>query len=234
MDELVELLNQLIEEARSHLRTLHGRIESLPIIFQPILGRLRELWGQINQEMEEFLKDAAYVVAHHAPLAALLVQSFNWLNNVKSPISTVSATAGSSNGNENIAHWDGAAKDTYDEKKGEQTDALDQVTIRASFVSEWLSTIHTANIEYVTEVLRQLTALVGDLVTVAIDTATMDLPIAIGDLSAVIGGLVENRLNDYIVVGERFVEAGERLRETLSAATDNGSLPHGKWPQAVN
>ncbi|GLY48385.1 hypothetical protein [Lentzea sp. NBRC 102530] len=184
----------------------------------------------IGEAMQKLFKLIRTAVEHHTPVVSLILQSFNWVENVQQPMNGLSHVPGDTY---LAARWSGEAAAVYSQKLSAQNDAMNAISTKADGVSKWLMDIAKYNVEYMTELSKMATEFLGALVTAAIEGATVvGIVFSVKDLAGAIGNLVTQSLNNLVGIAKRFVEALSKVRDLLSMTTDK-ALPNQGWPQAV-
>ncbi|MFI6096237.1 hypothetical protein ACIA8G_11815 [Lentzea sp. NPDC051213] len=190
-----------------------------------VIHRFLEMVREALRKLEALAQTAW---RHHMPVASLLVQSFNWIRDVHNPV------VGFHHPKSNLAHeWEGKAADAYWEKVTAQNEATKAVAHKADEVSKFLMDIATANVTYMTTLVKMATKFAAKFVEVACETVgVLTIPDAIKQLAAGIGALTEEYLGLMAEGAKRIVETCAKLRTLMTLMADT-SLPGGQWPQAV-
>jgi hypothetical protein len=233
-DKVVQLFNQLVGKANTF-------IQYAPIV-SPGLGGLAVWWvsrnmDRIRAEIEKLLKIVKEAIERHLPVISLIITSFDWIHDVKTPVSNLVATAsGRGSGPENFGFdkWEGSARTAYDRKATIQQDALSEVQARADFISGWLYEVVKGNIGWAVKMVDILTGLVGPLTSAVINAATVvNAPFAIDDCADLISAAIEAGIQALTALVERAVEVIGQMRDLASIVGDQSKLPGGAWPEAV-
>jgi hypothetical protein len=202
-------------------------------ILGPLILWIKNQLEHVKAFLVKVIELVKYAIEHATPVLSLVLQSFDWVAKVKTPMSDLSAPAGTPR-DQNLAYWTGGAATTYTNKAIAQKGAIDDVTIKADFVSQWLFFIAQANVDYMVGLVTVVASVVGKLVQAAIDAATVvDIPWAIDQLSKQVGDLVTAAINDLTTTAKRFLQSVKDARDIQSQVGDHTKLPGGKWPQAV-
>jgi hypothetical protein len=224
IDAIVKKVNAGIDNANSNWFWLSP---ALKLWIKRSIDKLRDALDKIMVIQRE-------VMAHYMPVISLVNISFHWLDAVKKPISNMVPTV-DDYANANLAYWEGGTAKHYNEKVvPSQKDATDALSQKAGFISEWLYGIAMANVAYVTELSTVIGTILGEITTAALESATIiDIPWAIDRLAAAVGAIVETGVNNLLSIVQRVVEAGERVRQTVSDRVDYSKFPGGLWPESV-
>jgi len=199
----------------------------------PLILWIKQQLENVKALLVKVIELVKYAIAHATPVLSLVVQSFDWVTKVKTPMSDLSTPAGTPR-DLNLAYWTGAAATIYTSKTIAQKGAIDDATIKADFVSQWLFSIAQANVDYMVGLVTVVANVVGKLTQAAIDATTViDIPWAVDQLSKTVGDLVAAAINDLTTVAKRFFQAVKDARDIQSQVGDHTKLPGGKWPQAV-
>jgi methyl-accepting chemotaxis protein len=238
IDDAFELAKKAVEEVKKYFQEVAENLSSWKvalIIPPPVMLWIREQMKKVGEHIKKLIDLVVYAVEHHLPVISLIVQSFNWLVNVKAPMSDLSAAAGNPRqGNDNFYKWSGDARSAYDRRITDQRKAIDAVTANADFISAWLFKIVEANVKYMVELADFAAKMAGKIAKAAADTGTViNIPFAIDTLADQIGDVVEQGMKMLVDVGERFVQALGNVREITAVLTDHTNFPESKWPQAV-
>jgi methyl-accepting chemotaxis protein len=175
----------------------------------------------------------AYAVDHQIPVLSLIMSSFSWVGEAKSPISELSFQTTEPR-DENLAKWTGDAASSYNAKAAKQKAAVDEAVTKSEFISQWLFKIAKSNVDFVVSLAKIVNDIAGKLAQAAADAATViDIPWAIDKLADSVGTIVKGLLDTIAQVGQRFVEALGNVRDIASQVGDHSKLPGGNWPEAV-
>jgi hypothetical protein len=199
----------------------------------PVLVWVKQKMEEVAKRIKKLIALVEYAVEHYTPVVSLIYQSFNWLDSVKTPISDMSAPATQPRDQE-LYYWEGAAAAAYQQKAGDQQKAIDDITAKADFISQWLFKIAKTNVDYMVELADFAAAFAGALVQATVDTATIaDIPWAVDALASQTGALVEQQLKMLVDIGQQFVDALGDVRDIASDLGDHSALSDGHWPQAI-
>ncbi len=228
------------EEVPAALDTIEQGVESAAQLFPLVVGMVRDLLARLRAAITKFLEEVAHVIESHTPFVSLILRAFEWLGDVKQPVSNLVATADKTLDNENLGkwgragEWGGEAAAKYEAKRDQQATALRAVAERATFVHDWLVEILRANIAYTTKVVQQLTTLALKVVPI-IRKATnpVTAALAVEDLQDLVVTVVETRVQEYSDIFERLGQAIEWTGDVAKKMTDHDTFPEGTWPQAV-
>ncbi|MBP2183720.1 hypothetical protein [Amycolatopsis magusensis] len=207
--------------AVQHIMNWQFMLGPAMFLIKPAMDEIREHLAKVGQLVQT-------AVTHHAPVVSLIVQSFNWVAKIQAPVN------GLAHQKTDLAYqWEGKAAAKYQDKVTAQNDAIKAYSAKSDNVSKWLMEIAQYNVEYMTKLAEVVTSFLGQLVTVAIETATViEIPFAVDKLAGAIGQLATDMMNNLVGVAERFVAALSKVRELMSLMTDT-ALPDRAWPQAV-
>ncbi|MBB5158842.1 hypothetical protein [Saccharopolyspora phatthalungensis] len=235
-DELTSLLNQgfngLEKKAQESIDKFNAAVHHIndwQFVLGPVMLAINPTLDAIREGLDKLVKLIKTAVEHHLPVVSLIVQSFNWTDNVQAPVNGLTHTK-----NHLSYYWEGKASDAYNEKVTAQNDAIGALASKADQGSKWLMDIAKYNVEYMTELAKMATGFLGALVAASVEAATVvEIPFAINDLAGAIGTLVTQALDNLVGIAKRFMEALSKVRDLKSMMTDQ-KLPQGQWPQAVN
>jgi hypothetical protein len=223
-----------IQLAVDKFNEIVGEVEKWSWLLGPValwwIGRnLRE----VRSALEAVVERVEYAVQHQMPVLSLISTSFRWVNEVKSPVSALSF-ATTEPANENLYKWTGDTASAYNAKAAKQKAAVDEVVVKAEFISQWLFGIAKANVDYAVKLAEIVTDLAGKFAQAAAEASTViDLPWAISTLAQSVGDLVTEGLNTLLTIGQRFVDALGNVRDIATQVGDHSKLPGGQWPEAV-
>ncbi|UJW32584.1 hypothetical protein L3Q67_01985 [Saccharothrix sp. AJ9571] len=234
-DEMISLLNdkfngledKVVEcgdkynAAVQHIMNWQFMLGPAMFLIKPAMDEIREHLAKVGQLVQT-------AVTHHAPVVSLIVQSFNWVAKIQAPVN------GLAHQKTDLAYqWEGKAAAKYQDKVTAQNEAIKAYSAKSDSVSKWLMEIAQYNVEYMTKLAEVVTSFLGQLVTVAIETATViEIPFAVDKLAGAIGQLATDMMNNLVGIVGRFVAALSKVRELMSLMTDT-ALPDRAWPQAV-
>jgi hypothetical protein len=238
IDDAYALATKAVEEVKQKFHELAEHLSSWKVgllIPAPVLLWIREQMKKVGAHVKQLIDLVKYAVDHHVPVVSLIVQSFNWLERVKSPMSEMSSLAANPRqGNDNFLQWDGAASEAYDLRIKDQQGAINAVTANADFISTWLFKIVETNIAYMVELADFAAEVAGEITQAAVDAATViNIPFAINELTHQVGASVEQSIKLLVNVGERFFQALGNVREITAVLTDHTNFPNSRWPEAV-
>lgn len=229
-------VSEALPKARKHFGEITGHLKFNPIMLSPAaaLG-VKRCVKTIGDALDKVEQLAKYAVSHQTPVVSLIVQSFNWVTDVKAPMSTMSGQAADWTVNENLRNWTGKAADTYRDKAARQGEAMASVTGKADFISKWLFAIVRSNVDFMAKLAEIATAFAGKVVEVSINaTGGITLPVSVVSLAKAIGEVVTKGMDALIEIGKRFVAALGDALDIESDKADQKVLPGGAWPQAVH
>ncbi|GII23037.1 hypothetical protein Pme01_26340 [Planosporangium mesophilum] len=186
-----------------------------------------------HHALDEILKIVKHAADHQIPVLSLIRTSFHWVGQVKSPVSAMSMPA-SDPANENLANWTGPAANAYRDKAAKQRAAIDDVAVKAEFISGWLYKIAATNVDFAVQLAKVITKLAGKFVQAAADAASVfGIIEAVNALASMAGTIFEETLNIVVTVGQRFVQALGNVRDIATQVGDHSKLSSQGWPQAV-
>jgi phage-related protein len=233
-DKVVQLFNQLVERANTFM-------QYAPIV-SPGLGGLAVWWvsrnmKEIRAALQRLFEIVKIAVERHVPVISLIITSFDWIHDVKTPVSELVATStGRGRGPENFdfEKWEGQARSAYDRKVSIQSDALSELQSRADFISGWLYEVVKSNVGWAVKMVDILSSLVGPLTSAVANAATVvNAPFAIDDVADLIATAIEAGIAALTALVERAVEIIGQFRDLASIVSDHSKLPGGAWPEAV-
>ena len=234
-DELVQLfergfdgLEDKAHECADRFNNMVDHIYDWRFVLGPTMYAINSALDKISEGLYKLFKLIRTAVHHYTPVVSLIVQSFNWLEEVQRPANNLTHP-----GTDLADHWTGEASSKYQRKVMAQNEAIAAFATKADGVSKWLMDIAKYNVEYMTELAKMATGFIGALVAAAIEAATVvEIPFAVSDLAGAIGTLVTQSLDNLVGIAKRFVEALSKVRDLMSMMSDP-KLPNQQWPQAV-
>lgn len=225
VDEIIEKLGK-IEDSTSWERV---------IVFGPIPAKLiRNKVDKLKEAKDKFVEILEDALPRRVPVLSLMVQSFAWIDNVKTPISNLSPQVETWR-DENIVYWSGAPGWSYrNDKVAAQRAAIDDVAGKADKISDWLFDIAQRNVEYMVRFAYFAGEVLGNYAQCAIEAASLiGVAEAVSTAADVVGDYVARMVEELTDIAKRFVEAVGDKREIHSVLGDYTNLPGGKWPEAV-
>jgi hypothetical protein len=253
-EEVEDLLREAFEQVREGVQEVKEGIESLIAVVNQAIDTLNRMglipgwpflvahWlkhhlegtlGRIQATVIEAIDKAEEALEHSTPIISLIISSFRWISEVKTPLSDLSSVV-SSPRDQNMYSWSGDAASAYHDKVSAQQGAVDQSTNLASWMSGWLVDIATSNAEYATELAKMLSDLAGKLIVAAGEAATVaGVPWALEQASDAMSDVLSSTLKILEEIGLRLVEAVGNIQDLQSQVGDHSALPGGRWPQAV-
>ncbi len=194
---------------------------------------IKHCLGNVKDGLDKIIEKVNHAVEHQMPVLSLITTSFDWVHQVKTPVSELSF-ATTEPRDENMTKWTGDAATAYNNKAGKQKAAVDETVTKSEFISQWLFKIAKSNVDYMVSLSKIVTDIAGKLAQAAVDATTViDIPWAIDKLSDSIGTLVKGGLDTLVAIGQRFVEALGNVRDLATQVGDHSKLPTGLWPEAV-
>ncbi|GGU66761.1 hypothetical protein [Lentzea flava] len=222
-------VEQKVEECRQQFQALIDTVNNWRIVLGvPVMWWISQKIKQIREALQKVIQLARTARDHYAPVIGLIVQAFNWIDNVKNPMNGLAHQPG------NLPYyWEGTASTAYQAKVATQNEAIGVVATKAGEIGKWLMEIAKYNTEYMTELLGMLTEVAGALVKAVINAGTVvNIPFAVSDVADLVGSLVEKSLTHLVGIINRLVEALSKTLEVRGMMSDI-KLPGGKWPQAI-
>lgn len=194
------------------------------VLFAGILAALE----RVRTIIEAVLRVGRYVLEHYAPLIALIVTAFSWLDHVARPATAIAEQAVESG--IDLFDWEGKAADYYRARLDSQQTAATEVADTAVKVGGWLLHIAQDNVGYTQRLTELVISLAAAVAQAAVEASTIvGIPSAIDTLKDEIGTIVEG-------VGSHVAASVTRLMETLGRVHEIDSVraTHtGNWPQMV-
>jgi hypothetical protein len=238
IDQAFEIAKKAVDEVQKSFQALIDQVSSWKaalLIPPPVMLWIREQIKNVAAHIKKLIDLVRYAVEHHVPVVSLIIQSFNWLERVKAPMSELSSLAANPRqGNDNFEQWEGGASKAYARKVTGQQNAINAVTANADFISAWLFKIVETNVAYMVELADFAAEMAGEVAKAAADAGTViNIPFAIDTLADQVGAMVEQSIKQLVDVGERFVQALGNVREITAVLTDHTNFPGSKWPDAV-
>jgi hypothetical protein len=230
-DQIGECLKTVIDKFNALIKHIYDNRFFLGPALLVLKGVLDKMRGAIDKVVEL----AKYVGNHQMPVLSLILQSFNWVQHVHSPMSNLSGPAGTWRvDNQNAAYWTGPAADAYNRAATGQKAAIDEYVKKAEFISSWLFTIAQTNVDFVAGLASMLSKVAANMVTTAAEGATViELPFAADRLADTVSTLIEGGMSMLIEYGKNFVKALRDFRDAVSQQGDHTVFTNGGWPQAV-
>ncbi|MEQ4301170.1 hypothetical protein ABNF97_07225 [Plantactinospora sp. B6F1] len=187
----------------------------------------------VRDALGKVLEKVKYALEHQTPVLSLINISFQWVKQVKTPVSELSFSTTEPR-DEDLVRWSGDAASAYTRKAGQQKAAVDEAVGKAEFISQWLFKIAKANVDFAVELAKIVTGLAKRIVEAAAEAGgVITIPLVVETLGDAVGSLVESGLNTLLTVGQRFVDALGNIRDLATQVGDHSKLPGGKWPEAV-
>ncbi len=201
--------------------------------FAPVLLLVKKHLAALKAGIDRIVALVKYVVEHHVPVLSLIVQSFRWITQVQTPVSDLSAKVKEPR-NPDLAYWSGTGASVYQQKIGAQKDAIDAVTKKAAFVSEWLMKIATTNVTYVVKLAQTVVDVGAKFLVVTVEGATIvGIAFAMDRLAEAVEKAIAEGVKHLVGLGEEFMAVVANVRDIVSQVGDHTVLSGGRWPQAV-
>jgi hypothetical protein len=229
LDEFLARLKAAVEQiADAYNRFVDGVRRGSAMIPGILLAGAQGALEKIRQVVEAAVRVGSYALEHAAPMVALILTSFNWLDDVAAPVTAIAGKT--ANSDVDLFEWDGKAANAYRSLLGRQEAAAKQVAATADGISAWLLQIAQDNVGYVKSLTDLVISLAAALAQAAVEASTgIGIPFAIKTLTGEIGTIVEG-------VGTHVADGVSRLMDTLGNVRDVESmiaLADRTWPQMV-
>jgi hypothetical protein len=201
--------------------------------FAPILLVLKKQLAAMKKGVDLLVNLVKYVAEHHLPVVSLIVQSFRWITAVQTPVSDLSAKVAEPR-NPDLAYWTGTGANVYHQKAGMQRSAIDAVTGKAAFISEWLMKIASANVKYIVSLAQTVVDVGAKFLVVTVEGASVvGIAFAMDRLAEGVEKLIAEGVKALVGLGDEFMAVVANVRDIVSEVGDHTVLSGGKWPQAV-
>lgn len=236
------MFNQACDQIGAAVKTvvdkfnaLIGHVNDNRFLLGPVMLVLKGVLDRMRGVVDKVVELAKYVADHHMPVLSLMLQGFNWVSHVQSPMSDMSGPMGRwRDDNQNSAYWTGPAAEAYKGAAAGQKAAVDEYVKKSDFISGWLFTIAQTNVDYVAELARVVAKIAGDMVTTGAEGATViELPFAADRLAGMLSTAIEAGLNSLIEYAKNFARTLKDCRDAMSQQGDHTVFTGGQWPQAV-
>jgi hypothetical protein len=236
------MFNQACDQIAAAVKTvvdkfnaLIGHIHDNRFLLGPALLVLKGVMDRMRGVVDKVVEFAKYVANHHLPVLSLILQAFNWVSHVQSPMSNMSGPMGRwRDDNQNSRYWTGPAAEAYKDAAAGQKAAVDEYVKKAEFISGWLFGIVQTNVDYVASLASVVAKIAGDMVTTGAEGATViELPFAADRLAGMLSTAIEAGLNSLIEYAKNFAGALKDYHDALSQQGDHTVFTEGQWPQAV-
>ncbi len=241
-DELKGLLEKALDAITSDIKKIVdtfnrvvGKVEALAreISDNPLVRKVADALKSLAHRIKALVDTVARCKRHYEPVTGLIGTAFRWVDDVRSPVSLLSSRAGQPTG-ENLSEWTGNAKSEYDRKSKQQQPAIDDMTTKAEFVSQWLLKIAKKNVEYSTDLADMATDVLAKLIAAETAPRPARRAGAIGDLAEAVGELIETGIDALIKAFEAFIDSLGDVRDLAGQSGDYTALPDRHRPQAVH
>lgn len=230
---LEDAYRQVSEKINSVVDTCNAGLRHVYDTLGPAVFVVKKHCESIVRGVNELVKLVRYALEHHTPVVSLIVQSFRWLTKVQSPMSDLSSPAMEAR-NPELEHWSGSGASAYWKRMGAQRDAINEVTAKAAYISEWLMKIATANVKFMVELATTVVDVLTKFVEVGLNgISIVAIPQAIATLSKEAAGILSKGFGLMAGYANEVMAALSDARDIVSEVGDHTKLPGGKWPQAV-
>ncbi|MEV6873893.1 hypothetical protein [Amycolatopsis sp. NPDC051128] len=236
LDDLFGKVEAKIKEIIAKYNAAVHHINDWKYVLGPAMIWISDALGKIREGLDKLVKLVQYAVEHHLPVVSLIVQSFNWQDHVQKDVAAM-AVAVETAADPNLAYWEGGGASEYWKRAKTQRDAVEAVGGqggKADTISSWLIKIAQLNVEFMTGLVKLVADFLGEVVTAALETATVvEIPFAVKDLAGALGGLVTNSIGRLADIANLLMQTVGSIRDAKGLMNDS-RLPGGQWPQAVN
>jgi len=227
-------INEGIKKCIDAFNGLVSKVKKWAWLLGPVaLWFIKRGLDRARQALQDIMAKIKYALEHQTPVVSLMYISFQWVDQVRTPVSELSFPCTKPQ-NENLYKWTGDAASSYNAKAGQQKGAVDDCVAKSEFISQWLFKIAKSNVDFAAKLAEIVTGLAGKFAQALVDAAgVISIPWAIDTLGSAVGDLVTKGLNILVNIGQRLVEALGNVRDLTSQAGDHSKLPSGRWPEAV-
>lgn len=229
-----EQINEGVKKCVEAYNNLVGKVRK----WAWLLGAAALLWIKHNLDkarkaLEDIMAKVKYALEHQTPVISLMNVSFQWVNQVRTPVSELSFPT-TKPLNDNLYKWSGDAAGSYNAKAAQQKGAVDDCVAKSEFISQWLFKVAKSNVDFAAKLAEIITGMAGKFAQALVDAGgVVTIPWAVDALASTVGDIVSKGLNLLVSIGQRLVEALGNVRDLTSQAGDHSKLPSGKWPEAV-
>jgi hypothetical protein len=224
---------QVGDTINSVIDSCNGVVRHVRDALGPTLFLVRKYLDSIVADINRVVALVKYAVEHHVPVVSLIVQSFRWLTAVQSPMSDLSAPAMEAR-NPELEHWSGSGASAYWKRMGAQQGAINEVATKATYISEWLMKIATANVKYMVELATTVIDIASKFVQFGIEgLSIVAIPQAISTLAKEVGNILSKGIGLMVGYANVVMAALGDARDIVSEVGDHTKFPNGQWPQAV-
>ena len=228
IDQLVNWVSGMVDGFRNFF---HEWADSAwRYVLGPMVAAFDQGMAALGEKIERIVQDIKGILEHSTPIVSIIVQGFSWLDRAQGPVSELQGVV-KVHPDANFGHWEGAARNAYDNAVESQSAALGAIKNKADKISGWLLDIAKANIAFVKELGEAFSGLAGKFVAALSEASTI-----VGALEAIgkAGDFIEQLVS---VCGARLVKVVEmygaaigRTRDATSIQYDAAEFPGGKWP----
>lgn len=224
--QVAEAVDALVERFNAGVRHVYDSLGPVVFVVRKHIEVLQAGIGKIVDLLR-------FAVEHHVPVVSLIVQSFRWLTEVQSPMSGLSSPAMTAR-NPDLEYWSGTGASAYWKRMGAQRDAINEVTGKAEYISKWLMSIASANVDFMVELASTAIDILSKFVVVGLEGASVvAIPNAVSTLAKEAGKILAEGLKRMVEIANRVMKALSDARDIVSEVGDHTKLPGGQWPQAV-
>jgi hypothetical protein len=221
-----ETIDKVVDACNAGLR--HVRDTLGPAVFL-----VQKHLESILKGVKDLVALVTYAFEHHVPVVSMIVRSFRWVTEVKTPMSDLSVPAMEAR-NPELEYWSGPGASGYWKRMGAQRDAINEVTAKAEYISAWLMKIATANVKFMVDLATTVVEVLSKFVTVSLETLSIvAIPNAVSTLAKEAGGILAKGFKVMAGYANEVMEALGNARDIVSEVGDHTKLPNGQWPQAV-
>jgi ABC-type transporter Mla subunit MlaD len=202
------------------------------------IAAFQRTMAQVQQKFNEVFDKLSRALNGGTPVVSLFLAGSGWSGKVEPKLSGL---PGDMKQEGDIDSWHGPAHDTYLAREGDQIAAVNQAVDEVKNVSRWVSGVATANVEFMTNLVTQVTPIInkltettGDVGAAAAAVDPLSAQEAANDMSATLGTVVEAIINYLSSLANRLATVINQVNDQATDTNDYRNFPGGHWPQAVN
>ena len=199
--------------------------------FQEKIKEVQDFFDKIFDRLQKALNGGT-------PVLSLMAAGSDWTQKVEPKLSEITGNMKQSG---KIDSWHGPAHDTYKTREEDHLGAVSQTVEEVKNVSNWLTGVAKANVEFMSELVTQvspifnkLTETTGDVAEAATTADVLSAQEAANDASSTLGSIAEAIINYLTTLANRLADVVGMVNAQATDTNDYSNFPGEKWPQAVN
>lgn len=246
-NKLIDAIRNFVNKINQKLQDSHwyNSFEWFTDKLKDGIEKINDLIREIQEKFNQVLDKAQRALNGGTPVISLFLAGDDWASKVE-PMLTM--MPGNMTQEGDIDSWHGPAHDTYVNREKDQIAAVNQSITEVKNVSNWVTSVGTANVTFITDlvatvvpIVQSLTETTGDVAEAASTADILSGQEALNDGSKSLGDVVAAIVEILAVMASHLGDVVSQVNQQKTTTNDWSSFPPrnagsvtGNWPQAVN